>query len=117
MRIIVQSESKSKMSGLCVTGRDGKIVLSRAKYREIGTGIIEAASKDARSEVFLDAPASAEFVDLDSTLGAVALFASEAVDDQLKQDAGIDIDQADASQVRSLVWHYVEAFAREMQNR
>jgi hypothetical protein len=108
---VARGGRKVNMRGLCVQGRDGKIVLNRAKYSEVGTGLIERAASDAKG---FSGPASTEPRDVDEALEIIGIFAVTALDDQLKNDVGIDADQADVQQARSLFFAYVEAFAREM---
>jgi hypothetical protein len=110
MSIVHEEPRDVNMRGLCVTGRDGQIVLSRAKYREVGTGLIERAALDVKG---FSLP-SIEPNDIDAAMFTIGVFAVTAIDDQIKNDIGIDADQADESQMRSLFFVYVEAFARAM---
>jgi hypothetical protein len=98
------------MRGLCVKNFNGKITLSRPKYREVETGLAERALTDARSNNLV---VSLAFPDVEESFSILAVFALEALDDQLKADVGIDVDQVDAGQAKHLLFAYVAAFARQ----
>jgi hypothetical protein len=97
------------MSGLCVQGRDGKIVLSRSKFAEVETGLHERAERDAKH---LRLPAGHVDDEMYSTFVLFRERAWSAVDDQVKSDIGIDADQLDSTQRRRLLWSYAIAFCK-----
>jgi hypothetical protein len=105
-----QVNGEPAMRGLCVKNFNGKLVLSRPKYREVETGLAERALSDARTNNLLVSP---RFPDVEEGFSILATFAVEAVDDQLKSDLGIDSDEVDEVQVKRLVYAYTAAFARQ----